>query len=65
MNDKYCTPITTEATMENGVKVEYDPNRGSYPEGTSPGMGKVYAKNDANLTKGFGTTVQNPESAVP
>ncbi len=36
--------VTTEATMEKGNKVEYNKTNGSYPEGTSPGLGKDYSK---------------------
>jgi len=42
--DKWVCPIQTEATMEEGQKVNYSKNRGSYPEGTSPGLGKDYSK---------------------
>jgi hypothetical protein len=37
-------PIQTDATMEEGAKVNYSENRGSYPKGTSPGLGKDYSK---------------------
>lgn len=36
--------VETDATMEQGKPVKYAENRGSYPEGTSPGLGKDYGK---------------------
>lgn len=46
--EELCEYVETDATMENGKPVRYAANRGSYPEGTSQGLGKDYGKKPTN-----------------
>ena len=61
--DEFEKGVTTDATMDYGTPVKYDPNMGSYPKGTSPGLGRVYEKYaDAYLNNEGEARTVHPES---
>jgi hypothetical protein len=53
--DDVCKPAITQGTAKQGaqdVPVYYEPTSSTYPEGTSPGLGKDYGNKASKITNG-------------